>query len=107
MLKLKESWQESYLDFLSLLPRVLLPQGRVVGKKSLTMLKLTEQETRPSAYFRHISNFVLVFFLQEGTNEEPVTVLLGNKSDLPEEDGSKVVKYKDGTRLADVSLNFS
>ena len=33
-------------------------------------------------------------------------MLLGNKSDLPEEDGSKVVKMKDGSRLADVSLNI-
>ena len=40
---------------------------------------------------------------QEGASEELVSVLLGNKSDLPEEDGSKLVKMKDGIRLADVS----
>ena len=34
-------------------------------------------------------------------------MLLGNKSDLPEEDGSKVVKMKDGIRLADVSCDKS
>ena len=33
-------------------------------------------------------------------------MLLGNKSDLPEEDGSKVVKMKDGSRLADVSFEY-
>ena len=33
-------------------------------------------------------------------------MLLGNKSDLPEEDGSKVVKMKDGSRLANVSFEF-
>ena len=46
-------------------------------------------------------------FLQEGASEELVSVLLGNKSDLPEEDGSKVVKMKDGIRLADVSYDKS
>ena len=47
------------------------------------------------------SNLTPLF--QEGASEELVSVLLGNKSDLPEEDGSKLVKMKDGIRLADVS----
>lgn len=39
--------------------------------------------------------------VQEGTSEELVSVLLGNKSDLPEDDNGKAVKMKDGSRLAD------
>lgn len=49
--------------------------------------------------FTNIRNWMTS--VQEGASEEPVSVLLGNKSDLPEEDGTKVVKMKDGIRLAD------
>ena len=45
---------------------------------------------------------ICISCFQEGTSEELVSVLLGNKSDLPEDDNGKAVKMKDGSRLADV-----
>jgi len=40
--------------------------------------------------------------LQEGTEEGTVLLLAGNKTDLSEDDDDRVVKMKDGARLADV-----
>jgi len=37
-------------------------------------------------------------------SEDAVLLLLGNKCDLAEDDSSKAVKMKDGSRLADVRI---
>ncbi|XP_045174235.2 EF-hand calcium-binding domain-containing protein 4B-like isoform X2 [Mercenaria mercenaria] len=39
--------------------------------------------------------------VQDGASDDAVLVLLGNKNDLPEDDDTKAVKMKDGSRLAD------
>ena len=44
--------------------------------------------------------------LQEGTEDGTVMVLVGNKTDLAEDDDNRVVKTKDGVKLADVSRTY-
>ena len=44
-----------------------------------------------------------VIFPQDGCEEGTVLLLVGNKTDLSEEDEQRVVKTKDGAKLADVS----
>ena len=44
------------------------------------------------------------FCFQEGVEEGTVVVLVGNKTDLSDEDDHRVVKYKDGSNMAKVSL---
>ena len=46
----------------------------------------------------------LLFCFQEGVEEGTVVVLVGNKTDLSDEDDHRVVKYKDGSNMAKVSL---
>ena len=46
---------------------------------------------------------VKVHVPQEGVEEGTVLVLIGNKTDLCEDEEQRVVKTKDGARMADVS----
>lgn len=45
-----------------------------------------------------------LFFLQETAEDDCVIVLVGNKTDLCDDDEQRPVKYKDGAKLADVNL---
>lgn len=43
-------------------------------------------------------------YLQELAEDDCVIILIGNKIDLCDDDEQRPVKYKDGAKLADVSL---
>lgn len=47
--------------------------------------------------------------VKDGADESAVIVLVGNKLDLAESDETKIIKYKEGSRVADVRLfnNFA
>ena len=48
--------------------------------------------------FKNVRNWMSS--VQDGVEEGTVTVVLGNKTDLCEEDDKRVVKMKDGHKLA-------
>ena len=46
-------------------------------------------------------------FSKESAEDDCVVALVGNKTDLCDDDGKRPVKYKDGAKLADVTRSAS
>ena len=44
----------------------------------------------------------LLFFHEESAEDDCVVAIVGNKTDLCDDDEKRPVKYKDGAKLADV-----
>lgn len=44
-------------------------------------------------------------FFKESAEEDCVVAIVGNKTDLCDDDEKRPVKYKDGAKLADVNFN--
>lgn len=57
------------------------------------------------ATFTNVRNWITS--IQEGVEEGTALVLVGNKTDLIEEQDRRAVKVKDGNKLAAVSFNFN
>ena len=46
----------------------------------------------------------LIIYFQESAEDDCVVALVGNKTDLCDDDEKRPVKYKDGAKLADVKF---
>jgi hypothetical protein len=46
------------------------------------------------------------FFSKESAEDDCVVAIVGNKTDLCDDDDKRPVKYKDGVKLADVKIRF-
>ncbi len=47
---------------------------------------------------------IFIIILQESAEDDCIVALVGNKTDLCQDDEKRPVKYKDGAKLADVKI---